>query len=183
MIRKFLKSQSSKLSALENAHSSCASKLKVAQELAAVNLKSKKEVQQELKEFVSKVRVMEDEMLTKSQEAVTQQAMRTRVEVMQEFFRGEHTSWDLDEAMRIYNEVYPQDAFALSFPLGGDLSEPVEAEKSGTNDTKVVEGDAKMDDVKDAVEVKGDVQVEDSVGVKGNVPVEDALGDIKGDVA
>lgn len=170
MIRKILKSQSSKLSALEGAHSSCASRLKAAQESAAVNLKLKREVQQELKDFVSKVRVMESEMLANSQEAITQQVMRTRVEVMQEFFRGEHVSWDLDDAIRIYNEVYPQDAFALVASRDGDVAEPLGAEKSGASDAKVTVDDAKMGDAEDAGKDKGDVQVEDVVdGVNEDV--------------
>ena len=113
MAQRVHKDQSSKLSALEVAHSLCAQKLKVAQESAAANLKAGREVQKELEDFVKKVRVMEKEMTGNAHEAMAQQAMRTRVEVMQEYYRGEHVSWDLNEAIRIYNEAYPTDAFSL----------------------------------------------------------------------
>lgn len=107
MAQRVHKDQSSRLSALEVAHGSCAQKLKSAQESAAANLKAGREVQKELEDFVKKVRVMEKEMTGKAQEAITQQVMRTRVEVMQEYYHGEHSGWNLDETIAIYNEAYP----------------------------------------------------------------------------
>ena len=164
MVRNLYKSQLSRLSALESAHASCASKLKVAQEAAVANSKARKEVQQELKDFVQKVKVMEGEMLVKSQEAVTQQAMRTRVEVMYEYFRGEHVAWDLNEATRIYNEVYPQDALSLFVPRDEVFAEPPDVEKvnvSGGRGSKDVEDEG--DTLDDAVVDKVDGGDEDKI--------------------
>lgn len=39
--------------------------------------------------------------------------MRTRVDMMLEYHRGEWSSWDVLETVRIYNKEYPDDAFPL----------------------------------------------------------------------
>lgn len=103
----------------------CSEKLKAARELAAAHLKTGMEIQRELDEFVEKVRVMERDLTANAQDEITRHVMRSRVEVMSEYFRGEHVGWDLNETIRIYNEAYPKDAFPLYAP-------PVENAKTGS---------------------------------------------------
>ena len=76
------------------------------------------------------------------------------MEVMYEYFRGEHVTWDLNEATRIYNEAYPQDALSLFVPRDEVFAEPPGAEKvnvSGGGDSKDVE-----DEVEDTAMDKAD---------------------------
>lgn len=156
MVRKVHKDQSSKQSTLEAAHGSCAQKLRIAQESAATNLKAGRKVQKELEDFVKKVRVMEKEMTGNALEAMTQQAMRTRVEVMQEYYRGEHVGWDLNETIRIYNEAYPMDAFPLH----------VAEDEVASVIPAVGEANPSIDDGVEpvAVEEKTDAPVDEDVG-------------------
>ena len=154
LARKAHKDLGSRLSALQSVHGLCAQKLRNAQESAAANLKAGREVQQELEEFVKKVKVMEVEMTGKAQEAITQQAMRTRVEVMQEYYRGEHTGWDLDETIRIYNEAYPEDAFLSQTVQTGIARDELVVEEASPS------GDAEVKDAALASE-KTDVPVDD----------------------
>lgn len=50
--------------------------------------------------------------------------MRTRVEMMLEYHRGEWKSWDRADNVRFYNEAYPDNAFPLD-GLSGDDDEPL----------------------------------------------------------
>ena len=120
MPRQSSKSDSMKLSCFEQAHSSCASKLKSAQDLVAFHSKAEKEVQAEFDEFVKKVLSSEVKMNEEAQKAVNQNAMRTQVEVMLENFLGEHASWDMNETIRMCNEAYPEDAFPMFIPPAHD---------------------------------------------------------------
>lgn len=115
-------------------------------EFCRVQQEVTQEVQGELKEFVKKVQSLEEKMTEEAQEAITHHAMRTRVEVMQEYFRGEHVSWDLNETMRIYNEAYPGDAFPLFAP-------PTVAVAQEDKGNLITEGKGEVD--KD----KGDMEV------------------------
>lgn len=44
--------------------------------------------------------------------------MRTRLEMMLEYSRGEWKVWDVNKTIPIYNELYPEDAFAIEPTLG-----------------------------------------------------------------
>lgn len=59
-------------------------------------------------------------MHEEAQMVITQHAMRTRVELMLEFQRGEWASWYVGETVRIYNEAYPDDTFSLYLPQGNE---------------------------------------------------------------
>lgn len=60
---------------------------------------------------------MHDEAL----KMATQQIMRTRVEMMLEYHRGEQSSWDIAETVKIYNVAYPDDAFSVNGLGGNDV--------------------------------------------------------------
>ena len=145
MANEALKEELKRLKMIANMHRGCAQKLRSAQELAMSHLRTSNEVQQELDEFVEKVKKMEVTMHDEAQKLITQQTMRTRVEVMMEHFRGEHASWDMGETVRIYNEAYPGDAFPLfvSEDAVPDVQIPNEVEAGGTNavGTEVVMND------------------------------------------
>ncbi|XP_074326025.1 uncharacterized protein LOC141664065 [Apium graveolens] len=102
-----------KLKELEDGHMKCASKIQAAEELAFNNLKAMKDVQNELEEFASKVQSLEKEMRDEVEKAVHQQIMRTRVDTMLEYHRGEWKSRDVLETVKIYNTEFHDDAFSL----------------------------------------------------------------------
>lgn len=94
-------------------------------DLAADNLKTATDVQKEFDEFAMKVQSMETGMREEAAKVATQQIMRTRVEMMLEYKRGEWKAWDIDETIRIYNEQYPEDAFPLeTVAVGGEVEVP-----------------------------------------------------------
>lgn len=105
---------------LEEEHVKCAEKLKSALDLAADNLKAAKDVQKEFDEFATKVQSMESGMRDEAAKDATQQIMRTRVEMMLEYGRGEWKTWDVNETIRIYNEQYLEDAFPLETAVRDD---------------------------------------------------------------
>ncbi|KAK1389593.1 hypothetical protein POM88_017771 [Heracleum sosnowskyi] len=94
-------------------HQGCASRIRKAEEEATKNLKNANDVQKEFDEFATKVQSLELKMQEEARQMATQQIMRTRVEMMLEYQRGEWKSWDIPEMVKIYNETYPEDAFVL----------------------------------------------------------------------
>lgn len=52
-------------------------------------------------------------MKKEDKRVVHQQIMRTRVDMMLEYHRGDRRSQDVLETVLIYNEAYPDDAFPL----------------------------------------------------------------------
>lgn len=117
-----------KFKELESEHSKCAEKLKLAHELVANNLKTAKEVQDEFDEFATKVQSMEIGMREEAAKVATQQIMRTQVEMMLEYVRGEWKAWDVNETIRIYNDQYPEDAFPLE---AATMDDGVDSPKDG----------------------------------------------------
>lgn len=114
-----------KFKGLEKEHRKCARKIKSAFDLAADNLRAAKDVQNEFDEFVIKVQSMEAGMREEAAKVTTQQIMRTRVEIMLEYGRGEWKNWDVGETIHIYNEQYPKDAFPLEpVVVGGEAGAP-----------------------------------------------------------
>lgn len=105
---------------LEEEHNKCGKKINSALGLAADNLKTAKNVQNELDEFAVKVQSMESGMREEAAKIATQQIMRTRVEMMLEYSRGEWKAWDVNETIHIYNEQYPEDAFPLEIDATDD---------------------------------------------------------------
>lgn len=85
----FYLSELRRFQSLEENHKDCAARIQSALDRASDNLKASKEVQTEFDEFVSKVQSMEAEMCEQAVAAATQQIMRTRVEMMLEYSRGE----------------------------------------------------------------------------------------------
>lgn len=77
------------------------------------NLNAKNEIQKELDDFASKVQSLEDDMKREGEKVVHQQIMRTRVDMMMEYHRGEWSSLDVAETVKIYNDAFPDDAFPL----------------------------------------------------------------------
>lgn len=114
-----------KFKELEEEHSKCDTKINSALSLADDNLKSAKDVQREFDEFAIKVQSMESGMRDEAAKIATQQIMQTRVEMMLEYSQGKWKAWDIDETIRIYNELYPEDAFTLEAVVGGERIEPV----------------------------------------------------------
>lgn len=51
---------------------------------------------------------------------VTQAVVKTKVEMILEYYRGERSTWDVTETVRIYNEAYSEDAYPLNGLDGGD---------------------------------------------------------------
>lgn len=132
MAQDSLEDESKKLKMLESAHNGWAQKLRVAQDLAAKNLNASQDVQEELDDFALKVQSLEQKMHEEAQKIITQHAIRTRVEMMLEYQRGEWSSWDVDETIRIYNEAYPNDAFSLFIPQSNkDGAKNAEDDDSG----------------------------------------------------
>lgn len=106
-------SELKKFKELEDDHAGCGEKSKNALEQAADNLKIFKDVQGEFDEFVMKVQSLEAGMRDEANKIATQQIMRTCVEMMLEYNRGEGKAWDVNETIRIYNELYPQNTFPI----------------------------------------------------------------------
>lgn len=181
MANEALREELKRLRIVANMHSGCSQRLRAAQELAISHLRTSKEVQEELDEFVEKVKKMEVVMHDEAQKVITQHTMRTRVEVMMEHFRGEHASWDLGETVRIYNEAYPDDAFPLFVPedVAPVVQTPInDVEAVGTNVAEVgaVEDVVGETDAAkaDAVEVaRGDPPVSVNEIVPEGVPTKD----------
>lgn len=111
--QEFYVNEFKKFKELEDEHEKCAEKLKSTFDLAANNLKAAKYFQCEFDEFAIKVQSMEIGMREEATRVATQQIMRTRVEMMLEYGRGEWKAWDVNETIRIYNEQHPEDAFPL----------------------------------------------------------------------
>ncbi|KAL8156744.1 hypothetical protein AgCh_001737 [Apium graveolens] len=95
-----------RLKKLEDDDMKCASKIQAAEKLAFNNLKAMKDVQNELEEFASK------------------------------YHRGGWSSWDVPETVKIYNEVFPDDAFPMD-EFGGATNDGDKA--------KSPKGDARED--------------------------------------
>lgn len=83
------------------------------EELSLENLKAKNDIQKELDDFALKVQSLEGDMKREAERVVHQQIMRTRVDMMLEYHRGDWHSWDVADTVRIYNEAFPNDAFPL----------------------------------------------------------------------
>ena len=92
---------------LEHEHGGCAARLQAAHDALEKERRA-------FDKFASRVKTLEHEMHDSAQRAITQQVMKARVETMFEFQRGELTTNDLAETVRIYNNAYPGD----SFPTG-----------------------------------------------------------------
>ncbi|XP_074365267.1 uncharacterized protein LOC141706399 [Apium graveolens] len=133
MAREVVENEYKKLKALEIAHSGCAKKMCCAQDLATANLKASIDVQKKFDEFSAKVQPLEARMNEEAQKAITQHAMRARVEMMMEYQRGGWTSWDMNETVRIYNEAYPKDVFPLFIAHGNNV-EPVSTKDPALED-------------------------------------------------
>ena len=95
-------------------HTACVARIRAVEELNSKLLKSKNDIQCELEDFVAKVQGLEGDMRAEAEKGVHQQIMRTRVDMMLEYQRGEWSSWDVAETVRIYNEAFPDDAFPLN---------------------------------------------------------------------
>ena len=119
--------EAKRLQDLEAKYEKLQGKLRAAQDLASSYLKTAKDVQDELDEFTAKVKVTEKDMQDEAQKLITRHAMKARVEAVMEYFKGEHTSWDVNEMVGIYNEAYPDDAFPLHVQ-GGDEVDPIGVE-------------------------------------------------------
>ncbi|XP_074368348.1 uncharacterized protein LOC141708563 isoform X2 [Apium graveolens] len=127
-LRDLYESEFEKFSQLETEHKTCPEKLQAALDRAGENLKMAKEIQKELDDFVVKVQYLESEMREVTNKAAKQQIMRTRVEMMLEYSCGEWESWDVCDTLKTYNELFPNDAFALDdFNIvEGELKTPLE---------------------------------------------------------
>ena len=94
---------------------------------------------QELNVFAAKVQESEDNLLEEAKKTATQAVMRSLVETMLKYRQGEWGLQDIDEAVKIFNEAYPEDVIT---PDGGEagakgsLASAKEANDSG--DTKEV---------------------------------------------
>lgn len=108
-----------KLKTLEMEHQGCAKKLRASPELATTYMKSANAIQCELDDFALKMQGIEQKVSEESYKSITQAIMKTRVEMMLEYYRGELNMWDIAETVRIYNDDYPDDYFPLD-GLDGD---------------------------------------------------------------
>lgn len=96
---------------LEVEHGACSAKLRSLKEVADARLQMVGSIQSEFDEFANRVKNLEATMHDEAQKLVTQQIMKARVETMMEFLRGEWSSSDVADTVKIYNEAYPDDAF------------------------------------------------------------------------
>lgn len=112
----FYVSELKRFKKIENDHVSSAEKIKSAMDRAAENLRISREVQKEFDDFANKVQSLESNMRDETAKVATQQIMRTRLEMMLEYSRGEWQAWDVNDTIRIYNEAYPDDAFPMFAP-------------------------------------------------------------------
>lgn len=76
-------------------------------------MKCESVVQCELDDLSLKVQGMEQKVAEEANKIVTQAIMKTRVEMMLEYHRGEWSTWDVAETNRIYSETCPDDAFLV----------------------------------------------------------------------
>lgn len=97
---------------LEREHGGCVARLQATRDAL-------EKERRDFDKFASRVKTLEREMHEGAQRTITQQAMRARVETMLEFRRGELSSKDIGEAIRIYNGAYPGDSFATDGLEGG----------------------------------------------------------------
>lgn len=139
MTHEIMAHQEKRLQELEGKYEKCLGKLRTAQDLASNHLKIAKEVQDELDEFIAKVKVTEVEMHEEAQKLITRHAMKARIEAVAEYFKGEHASWDMNEMVRIYNEAYPDDVFPLHVQ-GGDVEPEPPVEDAQPSENVVLEG-------------------------------------------
>ncbi|XP_074351465.1 uncharacterized protein LOC141690576 [Apium graveolens] len=89
--------ETKKFKDLEEEHKNCVGKIREAEELALSNLKALKDIQDELEDFTFKVQSMDH--------------------------RGEWSSWNIPETVRIYNEAFPDDAFPMNEFAGMNYNE------------------------------------------------------------
>ena len=101
------------MKALEEEHSKCSNQLSQAKEEVSRYSRIAGDLQREFDEFATKVQGLEEKMEDEGRKVATQQIMRTRVEMMLEYQRGEWAAWDIEDTVRIYNEAYPNDAFSI----------------------------------------------------------------------
>lgn len=102
-----------RLKEIENEHKACFVRIRAVEELNFKLLKARNDIQGQLDDFAAKVQSLENDMRKEAEKAVHQQIMRTRVDLMLEYERGEWSSWDVTETVRIYNKAFPDDAFPL----------------------------------------------------------------------
>ncbi|XP_074364904.1 uncharacterized protein LOC141705945 [Apium graveolens] len=122
--REFYENEFKRLSQIEVEHKDCSEKLCAVLERARENLKMAKEIQKELDDFASKVQFLKSEMRDEATKVVTQQSMRTRVEMIFKYSRGEWKSWDVADTLKIYNYSYPDDAFQVEVLVDQELKSP-----------------------------------------------------------
>lgn len=108
-----------KLKGLQMEHQGCAEKLRASQELTTNYMKSANVMQRKLDDFALKVQGIEQKVVDEAHKTVYETIMKTRVEIMLEYHRGERSTWDVAETVRIYNDTYHDDAFPV-YGLDGD---------------------------------------------------------------
>ncbi|XP_074365030.1 uncharacterized protein LOC141706094 [Apium graveolens] len=119
---------------LEVKYESCVKKLEIVENLAKERLVSLNNSQKEFDDFSNKVQSMEQDMCSEAEKVVYQQIMRTRVDMMLEYHRGEWNSWDVLETVKIYNEAFPDDAFPLDEFNSPDDDTGMKSPKDGDPD-------------------------------------------------
>ncbi|XP_074362686.1 uncharacterized protein LOC141702957 [Apium graveolens] len=108
--------EAKKFKALEEEHKECPIKLKAAIDRASENIKTATDIQEKFDEFATNVQSLETKMKGETDKVVTQHVMKTRVEMMLEYSRGEWKNWDVIGTVKIYNYKYPDDAFPVLPP-------------------------------------------------------------------
>ncbi|KAL8126219.1 hypothetical protein AgCh_013493 [Apium graveolens] len=120
---------------IEIEHKGCASKIQIVEEQAKQNLKAKDDVHKDLKDFATKVQSLEKDMYEEAEKVVHQQIMRTRVDMMLEYHRGEWSSLYVLETVKIYSEAFSDDAFPLDeFNSPGDGDTEIKSLKDNNPD-------------------------------------------------
>ena len=107
---------SEKFVELKQTHASCEEKIRVLREQVFLAEREENMTKQDLNAFAAEVQESKDNLVEESRKVATQDVMRSRVETMLEFHRGEWDLEDVDEAIKIFNETYLEDAIN---PNGG----------------------------------------------------------------
>lgn len=90
-----------KFKEIEAKHKGYAYRIHSAEESSLQSLKAKNNIQSGLDDFALKFQSLESDMKKEAEKVVHQQIMRTRVDMMLEYHRGEWRSWDVAETVRI----------------------------------------------------------------------------------
>lgn len=78
-----------KFKEIEAEHKGCAARIRFAEESSLESLKAKDDIKSELDDFALKVQSLEGDMKKEAEKVVHRQIMRTRLDMMLEYHRGE----------------------------------------------------------------------------------------------